>query len=234
MEVLKKNKKIVIGATIVVFIVGIIGFIYYSKESGGNFNIENWESSSEKNQFENNSDIINSANNSDATKNKNASETEYNDDEEIYIHIIGEVKNQGLISIKQGQRIIDAIEKAGGVTEQADLSKVNLAFVLSDGQKVRIPSVNEKEENVAYITDNSGNNVILDNGSGGSAGGRVNINTASQTELETLNGIGPSLAAKIIEYRNKNGKFKSIDDLRNVSGIGDSKFNGIRESVVVK
>ena len=62
----------------------------------------------------------------------------------------------------------------------------------------------------------------------------MNINTASQTELETLNGIGPSLAAKIIEYRAKNGKFKSIDDLRNVSGIGESKFESIKKSVVVK
>ena len=92
-------------------------------------------------------------NNRDSNNSHNSTE----DESEIYIHIIGEVQNQGLIALKQGQRIIDAIEKAGGVTQQADLSKVNLAFVLSDGQKVRIPSVNDKEENIAYVTDETYN-----------------------------------------------------------------------------
>ena len=175
---------------------------------------------------------------------KNVEKGQEEDQEIIYIHIIGEINNQGIIELKQGQRIIDAIEKAGGVTEQADLSKVNLAFVLSDGQKVRIPSVNDNAENVIYVTDSSGNNVIIDGGIGvsisnggtstGVNGGKVNINTANQTELETLTGIGPSLAAKIIEYREKNGKFKAIDDLKNVSGIGEAKFEGIRKQIAIK
>ena len=235
MENLKKNKKLVIGVTIVVFIIGVIGFVYFSKGHGDSIELGSWESDGGTNQFINDDNLNNTANivenNRDSNNNShNSSE----DESEIYIHIIGEVQNQGLIALEQGQRIIDAIEKAGGVTQQADLSKVNLAFVLSDGQKVRIPSVNDKEENIAYVTDGSGNNIILDNGGGGSSGGKVNINTASQTELETLNGIGPSLAAKIIEYRAKNGKFKSVDDLQNVSGIGESKFESIKKSVVVK
>lgn len=133
--------------------------------------------------------------------------------------------------------MIDAIEKAGGITKKADLSKVNLAYVLSDGQKVRIPSVDDKE-NVEYVTQNSGNNTLIEGGNQGASninlgGGKVNINTATQTELETLTGIGPSLAARIIEYRGQNGKFKKVEELRNVKGIGQSKYDGIKEEVVV-
>ena len=128
---------------------------------------------------------------------------------------------------------MDAIEKAGGVTEEADLSKVNLAFVLSDGQKVRIPSVNDEAgSGEEFVTAGGGYNVVQ-GGSGGSVGVKVNINNASQTELETISGVGPSLAAKIINYREKNGKFRSIEELKNISGIGDAKFEGMKDFVEV-
>ena len=132
-----------------------------------------------------------------------------------------------------GDRIINAIEAAGGVTEKADLSKVNLAFVLSDGNKIRIPSVDDVNiEKENYLSVDSGKNVIIE-GNGGS-GGKVNINIATQTELETLTGIGPSIAAKIIEYRNKNGKFNTKEDVKNVSGVGNEKYNGIKDEITVK
>ena len=131
--------------------------------------------------------------------------------------------------------MIDAIEKAGGVTDLADLDRVNLAFVLSDGQKVNIPNINNKDESIAYVTNDSGYNIIVDNGNNAkNGGGKVNINSASQTELETLEGIGPSTAAKIIEYREKNGAFNNIEDIKNISGIGDAKFDKIKDNVVVK
>ncbi len=132
-----------------------------------------------------------------------------------------------------GDRIINAIEAAGGVTEKADLSKVNLAFVLSDGNKIRIPSVDDVNiEKENYLSVDSGKNVIIE-GNGGS-GGKVNINIATQTELETLTGIGPSIAAKIIEYRNKNGKFNTKEDVKKVSGVGNEKYNGIKDEITVK
>ena len=136
----------------------------------------------------------------------------------------------------KGQRIVDAIEAAGGVTDLADLSKVNLAYVLSDGQKVRIPSVNDKEDDAQYIVSGCDGRVLLDAGNsavGGGMAGKVNINTANQTELETLSGIGPSIAAKIIQYREKNGKFRKVEDLKNVSGIGESKFESLKGEVEV-
>ena len=132
-----------------------------------------------------------------------------------------------------GDRIINAIDAAGGVTEKADLSKVNLAFVLSDGNKIRIPSVDNVDiEKESYLSEDSGKNVIIE-GNGGS-GGKVNINIATQTELETLTGIGPSIAAKIIEYRNKNGKFNNKEDVKKVSGVGNEKYNGIKDEITVK
>lgn len=159
---------------------------------------------------------------------------EKNKEQEIYIHIIGEVKNQGIIVLKKGDRICDAIEKAGGITENADLSKVNLAYVLSDGQKLRIPNINDKNENISYISAESGDNNVVEGGNGSMKNGeKININNASQTELETITGIGPSIAAKIIQYREKNGKFKKVEDLRNVSGIGESKFEGMKDEVEV-
>ena len=232
MEILRKNRKIFIVVLVLLFILGVVGFVYFSKDNSASIKMDSWANSSEIDQdnniLSNGSAIEEHGDNS--TKN-NSYQNAYNDND-IYIHIIGEVNNQGLITLKQGQRVVDAIEKAGGVTDNADLSKVNLAFMLSDGQKLRIPSVNDKDDNAAYVTDSSG--IVLDAGSAGSEGKKVNINTASQTELETLNGIGPSLAAKIIEFREKNGKFKSVDDLRNVTGIGESKFESIKKSVVVK
>lgn len=153
------------------------------------------------------------------------------------IHITGQVLNPGVISLDEGSRIIDAVNKAGGLTKEADLSKINLAYILEDAQKVYIPSVNDKEES-KYISDGSGDTEIVTS-SGSSENKKeeklmVNINTANAIELSKLPGIGNSTALKIIHYRNENGKFNTIEDLKNVSGIGDSKFNKIKDNICVK
>lgn len=151
----------------------------------------------------------------------------------IYVHIIGEVRNEGVVEINEGERIKDAIEKAGGVKETADVSKVNLAYVLSDGDKIRIPSVYD-EANEEYLSNGGGSDVIIESKNMLNNNSKININSASQTELETLNGVGPSLAAKIIEYREKNGKFKAIEELKNVNGIGEAKFEILKEQIEIK
>lgn len=239
MDIIKNNKKLLIIVMAVVFIVGIIAIIYITNHKDDSLQLASFSLNNEgKVEAESVNGKSTEGQNEDLSK--KVEKGREGEENIIYIHIIGEVKNQGIIKLQSGQRIIDAIEKAGGVTEEADISKVNLAFILSDGQKVRIPNVNDKDENVIYVTDSSGKNVILDAemgvaiGNGGANGGKVNINTANQTELETLSGIGPSLAAKIIEHREKNGKFKSVEELKNVSGIGDAKFEGIRKQVVIK
>ena len=152
----------------------------------------------------------------------------------IIVHITGEVKNTGILVLKEEARIADAIESAGGATEEADLNKINLAYTLKDGQKIYIPN-KEDEENIAYITEGSGNNVSVENGDESEMKEKIkiNINTASQAELEELPGIGEAIASRIIEHREENGRFNKIEDLLNVKGIGDAKFAEIKEYVVV-
>ena len=235
MKGLVRNWKVVLGIVGFVFCVGVgcLGYFWYSGWSkfGGvqKFgDVSGVEFGGESFGVEDESSLKDGESNVGDGKGSNKS----GEGEVIYVHIVGEVKNQGVICLVKGQRIVDAIEKAGGVTELADLGKVNLAFVLSDGQKVRIPSVDDEGSlNEDYVSVDGGNNVV--SGGGGSSVRRININTASQTELETITGVGPSLAAKIISYREKNGKFKSVDELRNVSGIGDAKFEALKDFVEV-
>lgn len=151
--------------------------------------------------------------------------------EYIKIHITGQVRNSGIIELEKGARISDAIEKAGGLTEQANLDEVNLAYCLEDGQKLYIPSIAETE--IQYITENNGESIIQETKVSGSSK-IVNINKADVEDLETIPGIGPSMAEKIVNYRNENGNFKSIEDLKNVSGIGEKKFESMREYICVK
>lgn len=168
-----------------------------------------------------------------------------NDNEKIYVYITGEVNNPGIVVLPIGSRIVDAIDCAGGITQNADIMKVNLVYMLQDGMKVNIPSSIELKNNpnFEYITMSSGdekndsnikNATTVDTKSESAFKvSNVNINTATQTELETLPGIGPSLALKIINYRKENGKFKSIEELKNVSGIGDNKYDEIKKYIYV-
>lgn len=147
----------------------------------------------------------------------------------VIVHITGEVNNPGIVKIAQNSRLVDVIEAAGGLTGDADINKINLAYIISDGQKIYIPNINENIEN--YINNEPGEGIIDDTNLGNNT--LVNINTATQTELETLTGIGPSIALKIINYRKENGKFKNIEDIKNVPGIGDSKYESIKNNICV-
>ncbi len=154
----------------------------------------------------------------------------------IVVHVIGEVKKPGVIKLKEGSRIIDAINKCGGQTEDADLSKINLAYVLDDGSQIYIPRVKEDIQNTTIMKTEAGNNVVVNNVTQGDdeKNIKVNLNTATLEKLMTLPGVGESTAQKIIEYRNKNKKFKKIEELKNVSGIGEAKFNSLKDYIYVK
>lgn len=132
--------------------------------------------------------------------------------EKIIIYIIGCVKTPGVYELDVDSRVSNAVDAAGGLLETADLTKINLAYKLEDGQKITIPSINDKtDEDSTYkdfITDNSENTISQTNSTSVQKSSIVNINSATQTELETLPGIGPSIASKIISYRNENGKFR--------------------------
>lgn len=160
----------------------------------------------------------------------------------ILVYITGEVVNPGVVILNEWSRIVDAINAAGGTTSKANVTKVNLVFVLEDGMKVNIPNNSDlkNNSNFEYITLNSGdgrNDDYIRNDSDSKntkssyskSYDIVNINTATQTELESLPGIGPSLALKIINYRKENGKFSSVEEIKNVSGIGESKFEDLKK-----
>jgi len=145
--------------------------------------------------------------------------SEENEDNLITVYICGEVKENIVVTLLENSRVCDAIDAAGGLTPNADLTAINLACILEDGEKIYIPKIGEQ---------------IIEKESDSFSSEKININKASQTELETIPGIGPSTALKIINYRKENGKFSKIEDIKNVSGIGDSKFNSIKEYITIK
>lgn len=155
---------------------------------------------------------------------------EEEEQETIMIHIMGEVQTPGVVTLPEGARMIDAIHAAGGLTEQADMSQINLVYVLEDGLKIKIPS----KDNEMYITQENGENVILEDPQGKEGTTMININKAKIEELTELPGIGDAMAQRIIEYREENGDFQQIEDIQNVSGIGEAKFEKLKENICVK
>lgn len=143
--------------------------------------------------------------------------------ESIMVYITGQVKNPGVISLPEGSRLADAVEAAGGVLPDADLNRVNLALKVKDEGMYHIAA---KGEDTPHDIQNP-----VHNEQPGS--GKININTADEKQLETLSGIGPSRARMIIEYREKNGEFKYIEEIMNISGIGEKIFEGIRDHITV-
>lgn len=171
----------------------------------------------------------------EAEQTKENVENTIEETDKIIIHIAGEVKNPGIVKIKEGARIADVIEQAGGLTEQANIANINLAYIIEDGQKITIPS---KEQYIQeYISSDSGEGIIEENTHTNTTSTKntiVNINKANKEELQTLQGIGESTAQKIIDYREQNGNFKQIEDIKNVPGIGESKFEAIKNNIKIK
>ena len=233
------NKKQKITLIMICIIIMIFG-IYYIYGKDKDYEI-----------FDNEQNIIlpsdeeNTDNESKYTDTKNIEE---NSEEKIVVHITGSVKNQGIVELKIPARIKDAVDAAGGLTDDANLLEVNLAYQLEDGMKIYIPSNNDNDikdeteetlsksvvtkevsKKVVTSTEEKSTKLTSEN-----TINIVNINTATQTELETLPGIGPSIALKIIKYREENGKFSNVEDIKNVSGIGDSKYEAINDYICVK
>lgn len=214
---MKENKKLVIVIIVVLLLTGL--FCYFRFREPENVDV-----------FQPEDGIV---------TNESTNTVEEVEEEMIIVHVSGEVKEPGIVKLKEGERIADAIEKAGGATDDADLSKLNLAYVLEDGVKVRIPKKNEEENAGEYVSEESGEEVIQEGSVEAEENTQttskvVNINKANQEELMTLPGIGESTAQKIIDYRKENGNFQTIEDIKNVSGIGDSKFNQIKSLIKVK
>ena len=252
-----KKKIIIVASIVLVILIGIISYIvissfnFWGEENQEDFELEELKEN-DLNSVEIQECVVNSTfieeqegiNLNEENFIKIRESTNSNGNKKIIVHISGEVISPGVISLEEGARIVDAINMADGVTEEADLSKVNLAYVLEDAQKIYIPNINEKEEK--EIVENMEDGVVIsgsgisnenDSNSGNNSNNenvRVNINTADVKELQKLSGIGEAIALRIVTYRKENGKFNSIEDLKNVSGIGESKFNKIKNNIFVK
>ena len=203
------------NVSIIILVIIVIGITYYIYSNYFNEPTQDFEKTVES------KDKVN-----DESKNENDENKEKN----ILVHISGAVLNEGVIELKEGSRITDAIEKAGGLKDDACIKDINLAEVLDDGVKINIPTIEEynkikenngeeKSNNVGQTDNKTKNNVSQTYNKSLSQNNnkKVNINTATQTELETLPGIGASTALKIINFRIENGKFKSIDDIKKVN-----------------
>ncbi len=168
--------------------------------------------------------------------------------EKIVVHISGAVEQEGIVELEENSRIADAIEKVGGLKENAETKGINLAYKLEDGMKIYIPTKEEFQNKESqemnkenqYVYEGIKENGLQEKSSqrnselkGTIGNKKVNINKASQEELDSLPGIGPSTASKILEYRRENGNFKNIEDIKGVSGIGESKFEKIKEMITV-
>ncbi|MBQ7063720.1 MAG: helix-hairpin-helix domain-containing protein [Firmicutes bacterium] len=144
----------------------------------------------------------------------------------IYVHVTGAVaKPDQVVRLESGVRVIDAIEAAGGSLDEADLGRLNLAAKLADGQRLYVPFVGEDSVPAGQVPGL--------NDSGSAEKSLTNLNTASKMELQALPGIGPALAGRIITYRETKGAFASIEQIMNVSGIGEVLFQQIRDLITV-
>ncbi len=149
------------------------------------------------------------------------------------VYVCGAVRTPGVVRVPAGARVADALDLAGGPTSRAELAAVNLAAKVVDGQQILVP---EKGQAAAAPATASAAGAGSSTGAGlaaAPAGGLVNINTATLEQLDALQGVGPSTAQKIIDYRTANGPFSSIDDIKNVSGIGDAKFAAMKDAITV-
>lgn len=160
-------------------------------------------------------------------KEDNQQQQQIQEIEKVIVDVKGQVKLPGVYSSSQGERVIDVIIRAGGLTDNADQSQVNFAEHVQDAMVIYIPAKGEE----GILTAGTSGNL---SSAGEDKQGKINLNKADESELQNLPGIGPSKAAAILEYRETNGLFKSVEDLKNISGIGDKTFEKLKDLIIVQ
>jgi len=194
------------------FVLTVVGFIGFKLGTSNNFD------RGERSEFE---DTLVDF---EEDKDKEVIEDEsFFEDSVIMIHISGQVHVPGIIQLNSGERLIDAIELAGGLKKDADLDKINLARKLSDEDKIYIPAIGEDIEIESYMEISSDEDTST----------KINVNVCTKEELTSLPGIGDAIADRIIEYR-ESTPFSSVEDLMNVSGIGEKKFEDMKDLIIIK
>lgn len=152
----------------------------------------------------------------------------------VFVHVLGAVARPGLFEVHQGARVVDVVAAAGGLLPTADEAGLNLARLVTDGEQLYVPAQGETGPgSPAGAQAGSGQaNGAAAGGTGGAAP-KVNLNTATLADLDTLPRIGPAMAQRILDYRDAEGRFASVEDLRNVTGIGDKTFAALKDLITV-
>ena len=190
----------------------------------------------EENTSKNTEDTINKNDGAENSSSSNSNEDNKSEKDvgvkEITVYISGQVAKEGVVTLSSDKRLADAVEKLGGLTKNADTNNINLAMKLED-------EVIENNSDSTQVTSNKGNNNQANNSSNNatqsdSQGSKININTADLKQLDDIPGVGEATANKILSYRDENGEFKSIEEIKNVNGIGDKKFENMKDLICVK
>lgn len=168
-------------------------------------------------------------------KEKIEDEKENISNKEITVYVSGEVNKSGVVTLKEGDRLAVAVEKLGGTTKKADLNNINLAIRVKDEDHYIIPKIGDaKQEDLKDVNNTKDiENAEIKNENTAKDSSKININTATLEELDKLPGVGEATANKIISHREENGQFKNIEDIKNVNGIGDKKFENMKELICV-
>lgn len=166
----------------------------------------------------------------ETTKTKTMTSHSQDDSGKIFVDIKGAVKNEGVYELSNGSRVMDLVKKAGGLTDDADKKSVNLAEKLADEAVVYVAKIGEE---VTPASTPSQAKATPASGVDGDSSAQINLNTATTEELQTISGIGAKRAQDIIDYRDANGGFSSVDDLKNVSGIGEKTLKKLKAEVTV-
>lgn len=234
-ELLKDKKKV--GIVIILFIVLIVTGVIYSKSGYKDLKKNDTESIFVENSDENIKLNENRNSNKDKSVLQKGNEEVINkqvntqaQEKTIVVEIKGEVKKPDVYILNENAIVKELIDAAGGLTENAELRSINRAKKLQNHELIYIANKNDgnkESSNLSSQVSSSNNKVQLENGK------KVNINTGTLEELKTLNGIGDSKAKSIIEYREQNGVYKSIEDIKNVTGIGEKMFEKIKEQIEI-
>jgi competence protein ComEA len=223
-ELLKDKKKVGIGVLLLIVIIvsGIVyaksGYKDLKKNDTESIFVENSEESEQLNENKNSSNKNNSKKNNGNVNNKEL--TVPAQEKTIVVEIKGEVKKPDVYILNENAIVKELIEEAGGLTENAELNNINRAKKLQNHELIYIANKNDANKEVSSINSETK-----------TTSNKVNINTAALEDLKKLNGIGDSKAKSIIEYREQNGSFKSIEDIRDVTGIGEKMFERIKDQI---
>ena len=195
----------------------------------------------EENTSKNTEDTINKNDGAENSSSSNSNEANKSQKDvgvkEITVYISGQVAKEGVVTLSIDKRLADAVEKLGGLTKNADTNNINLAMKLEDEKHYIIPKEGEVIQNNSdstQVTSNKDNNSSNNATQSDSQGSKININTADLKQLDNIPGVGEATANKILSYRDENGEFKSIEEIKNVNGIGDKKFENMKDLICVK